>query len=265
MSVADLAARLENDPDLVVLDASVREHRGEPQQLPGALTFDVDGALSDLTKPFIHAMPTPEAFTEQVRLLGVNQQSHVVVYDGHGMYSSARAWWMFRAMGFDAVSILDGGRPAWVASGRSLAPVQARAEQAGDFVAHPRSELFVDRQGVIAALNSPQTVVVDARSSDRFNGAVAEPRPGLRRGHLPGSVNLPFENLLDQGFVKNGSEIATELAAVAEPGSRLVLTCGSGTTACILALGALGAGYDDITVYDGSFSDWGQPDGPPLE
>jgi thiosulfate/3-mercaptopyruvate sulfurtransferase len=221
-------------------------------------------------------MPSPEQFQHELRSLGLNETGTVVCYDNVGLYSAARGWWMLRAMGFDRVAVLDGGLPAWASAGlpqQKSAPGQAAP---GDFTARPRPGMIVGSSAVLTALADPAAAVVDARAADRFNGSAAEPRPGLRGGHMPGAVNLPFTSLLDDAglllspedlrarFDKALSTEAASAAGTAGP-ERLLFSCGSGVTACVLALGATLAGYDDLAVYDGSWSEWGLPSDLPVE
>ncbi|WP_329125752.1 sulfurtransferase [Streptomyces sp. NBC_01465] len=259
-----LAPRL-GEPGLVLLDASVGAHRGAGLRIPGARAFDLDGALSDHTSPLPHTMPDADRFTEEMRALGVDDTSTVVVYDTVGLYSAARAWWMLRATGFDRVAVLDGGLPAWSAAGH---PVEKNTAQhpapRGDFTARPRPGLIVDSTEVVKALADPSAAVFDARSRDRFAGTAPEPRPGLRGGHMPGAVNLPFTEIQREGLMLPAEELRTAFAALAEDRKRLVFSCGSGVTACVLALGAELAGYRDLSVYDGSWSEWGLPSDLPV-
>jgi thiosulfate/3-mercaptopyruvate sulfurtransferase len=252
-------------PDLVVLDASVGPHRGAGTTVPGARAFDLDGVMSDRSVPLPHTMPGPDGFEREMRALGVNDRSTVVVYDAAGVYSSARAWWMLRAMGFDRVGVLDGGLPAWTGAGL---PVQASAPTApppGDFTARPRAGRIVASAAVLAALADDAAAVLDARSRERFAGLVEEPRPGLRRGHMPGAVNLPFTELLDDhGRLRPADDLAAIVSDRVGAPERLVFSCGSGVTACVLALGAELAGYRDLAVYDGSWSEWGLPSDLPV-
>ncbi|WP_328331625.1 MULTISPECIES: sulfurtransferase [unclassified Streptomyces] len=273
-----LAPRL-GGPGLVVLDASVGAHRrvepdapgGAPRvrdgrtAIPGARIFDIDGALSDRTSPLPHTMPGAGHFTDELRALGVNDTDAVVVYDAVGVYSSARAWWMLRAMGFDRAAVLDGGLPAWTDAGLPVVsdgpePVCLR----GDFTARPRPGLFADGAEVAAALADPGAAVLDARARGRFSGEAAEPRPGLRGGHMPGAANLPFGEIQHRGRMLPAARLRTAFAAAAGGRERLVLSCGSGVTACVLALGAELAGYRDLSVYDGSWSEWGLPSARPV-
>ncbi|MFJ8043906.1 sulfurtransferase [Kitasatospora sp. NPDC096147] len=243
-------------PDLVVLDVPVGERPEGVQPIRGAGVFDLEGAFSDHGDPLPHTMPSVEQFTSAVRELGVNDDSTVVVYDGTGIYSAARAWWMFRAMGFDRVAVLDGGLPAWEAAGLPRG-VAERPVVPGDFTAAPRPGLVVDREVVGAALADPDRAVLDARTAGRFAGTAPEPREGLRGGHMPGAFNLPFGRLQDGGRMRSAAELRSLFEELVGEREELVFSCGSGVTACVLALGADLAGYRRLAVYDGSWSEWG--------
>ncbi|MFZ3472838.1 sulfurtransferase [Streptomyces sp. 4.24] len=255
-----LAERL-GTPGLVVFDASVGAHRDADRRIPGARPFDLDGALSDHDAAAPHTMPGAAQFTEAVRTLGVDDTSTVVAYDGAGVYSSARAWWMLRAMGFDRVAVLDGGLPAWLAAGRAVEERGPAYEgPRGSFTARPRAGMLVDAAAVSAALADPAAAVLDARTRERFAGTAPEPRPGLRGGHMPGAVSLPFGELQGpDGLMRPAAELRTAFGAAAGERERLYFSCGSGVTACVLALGADLAGYRELAVYDGSWSEWGVP------
>ncbi|MCX5194421.1 sulfurtransferase [Streptomyces sp. NBC_00249] len=247
---------------VVVLDASVGAYRGGSVRIPGARPFDLDGDLSDHAAAAPHTMPGADAFTDAVRALGVEDTDTVVVYDAAGIYSSARAWWMLRAMGFDRVAVLDGGLPAWIVAGL---PVEERAAAyegpRGSFTARPRDGLLVDADAVARALADPGAAVLDARTRERFAGTAPEPRPGLRGGHMPGALNLPFGELQQGGgLMRPAGELRAAFRELAGDRERLYFSCGSGVTACVLALGATLAGYGEgLAVYDGSWSEWGVP------
>ena len=251
---------------LVLFDASVGARRGAPARLPGARPFDLDGQLSDHTCPVPHTMPGAGEFTEALRALGVHDTDTVVVYDAQGIYSSARAWWMLRAMGFDRVAVLDGGLPVWTAAGHPVEPEPAAYDgPRGTFTARPRPGLIVDADTVAAALADPRAAVLDARTRERYAGTAPEPRPGLRGGHMPGSVSLPFGELQhDGGVLRPADELRKAFEAAAGDRTRLYFSCGSGVTACVLALGATVAGYRELAVYDGSWSEWGLPSERPV-
>jgi thiosulfate/3-mercaptopyruvate sulfurtransferase len=266
-----LAAHL-GAPDLVVLDASMKPigsvgaspAASAEVWLPRAQVFDFDTRVCDRSTSLPHMMPTPEVFEREVRALGVNQQSQIVVYDKVGIFSSPRAWWMFKAMGHDAVAVLDGGLPGWVAAGLPTESGSRPAVATGDFVARPRSSLFVDADDVATALTNPAVAVLDARSEGRFHGRDPEPRQGLRGGHMPNAINVPFGAVQAQGRMKSAEEIAALFAAKVGARERLVFSCGSGVTACTLALAAELAGYSNKAVYDGSWSEWGLPSARPV-
>jgi thiosulfate/3-mercaptopyruvate sulfurtransferase len=250
--------------DLVVLDASVGPYRGAESVIPGARTFDIDGVMSEQGSPLPHTMPGPERFEREMRALGVNDSSTVVVYDTAGVHSSARAWWMLRAMGFDRVAVLDGGLPAWTGAGLPEQSSGRAAPPPGDFTARPREGLIVDSAANTAALSDPGSAVLDARTRERFAGLAEEPRPGLRGGHMPGAVNLPFADLQQDGRMRPAGELQDVISCLVGERRRLVVSCGSGVTACVLALGAELAGYRDLAVYDGSWSEWGLPSALPV-
>lgn len=262
VDVAWLAKRLDapGHEDLVVVDAGVGAQRGAKEGIPGARVFDLDGVMSDANNPLPHTMPEPADLERELRALGVNDRSTVVAYDGAGIYSSARAWWMLRAMGFDRAAVLDGGLPAWIAAGLPCRPFPQEAATPGDFTARPRPGLLIGADAVAETLADPAAAVLDARTRERFTGRVTEPRPGLRSGHMPGAMNLPFGELQgSDGRMLPAPELRSRLAAVVGGRERLVFSCGSGVTACNLALGAALAGYEDLAVYDGSWSEWGLP------
>lgn len=267
-----LAGRL-NDPDVRVLDATYhlptakRDPRAEylAQHIPGAGFFDVDGIADDATD-LPHMIPAPAVFEAEMRALGISKGTRVVVYDSYGWQSAARAWWSLRLFGHDAVALLDGGLPKWLAEGR---PVQAGpvAPKPGDFVAKFRPELLRSKAQMVANVASKAEQVLDARAAGRFEGTAPEPRPGLRGGHIPGSRNLPMGDLVDPATkrLKSAEDLAKLYKDAGIDATKPVATtCGSGVTACGLAFGLHLIGADKVAVYDGSWSEWGLPDGPPI-
>lgn len=264
-----LAANLFH-PNLIVLDASMKPV-GKPNsnpdskvKIPGALVFDFDKKVCDQTTSLPHMMPSAEFFEQEVRALGINPDSVIIIYDRIGVYSSPRARWMFKAMGHDQVAVLDGGLPAWIAEGHATEEADEKNADLGQFNAYPRAQLFCDIDHVAAALNDPSKVVLDARSKGRFNGDEPEPRAGLRSGHMPNSLNLPFDVVQANGRMLPVSELNQIFSSLVKPNQKIIASCGSGVTACIIAFAAELAGYVDITVYDGSWSEWGMPSSRPV-
>ncbi len=254
--------------NLVVLDASMppvapdmRSINGEGpfKAIPRARRFDYDRDVRKPDTSLPHMLPGPELFQRKVRALGVDTDSALVVYDDCGMYASPRAWWMFRVMGHDNIAVLNGGLPAWVAAEQPLTDALSQAESPGDFAADFRAHLVSDYRAVLAALEDDSSRVLDARSPGRFRGVDPEPRPGLRGGHMPNARNLPFSGLLENGALKPPRELREIFAGFGAPGRRLISSCGSGVTACVIALAAHEAGLEDVSVYDGSWVEWGAP------
>jgi thiosulfate/3-mercaptopyruvate sulfurtransferase len=268
-----LAAHL-RDPDLRVVDGTwhmpqlKRDARREfaETHIPGAVFFDID-EIADTTIPLPHMLPGPEKFAEAVGRLGIGDGDRVVAYDTKGgVVSAARVWWTFRVFGLEAAAVLDGGLKKWRAEGR---PVEAGvpAPPARRFTPRPHPALVRTFEQMRANLRSGREQVIDARSRGRFAGTEPEPRPGLRGGHIPGSLNLPYDELwaadgtllppaaIREAFRKAGLDLDRPVVA----------TCGSGVTAGVLALGLALMGRRDVAVYDGSWTEWGGRDDTPAE
>lgn len=262
VSTAWLEARL-TDPDIRVVDATL-PLVGQPGHgrdsyvaghIPGAVFFDIN-AIADPETDLPHMLPTPEAFAEAAGALGLPRQATIVVYDAHGIYSAPRVWWTLRVMGYPRVFVLDGGLKAWRVEGR---PVETEAAPCIPATVAPAFDgrLVADLATVRRVIEDGSAQVLDARSAARFRGEAAEPRAGLRSGHMPGAHNLPFDRLLNgDGTLKSGGALR-EAFGSADLDRPIITTCGSGVTASILALGLARLGRFNAAVYDGSWSEWG--------
>jgi thiosulfate/3-mercaptopyruvate sulfurtransferase len=227
--------------------------------------FDID-EIADGTSPLPHMLPPPEKFSSRVRKLGLGDGVRIVVYDQRGLFSAARVWWTFRAFGHGDVAVLDGGLPKWLSEGR---PVEDSTVSPGErhFTARMDSFKVRDKAQLTANLSSGREQVLDARSRGRFEGRDPEPRESLRSGHIPGSLNLPFTDLLDrqtQTLLPPEALAARFAAAGIDMARPVVTTCGSGVTAAVLALGLHIVGHKDVAVYDGSWAEWGLPGDTPV-
>jgi len=264
-----------DDPNVIVLDASYhlptakRDPDAEfvEQHIPGALRFDIE-EISDHDATLPHMLPTPEQFDEAMQDLGVGAGMQVVVYDSVGLFSAARAWWMFRYFGHDEVAVLDGGLPAWVDAGQTVESDRGRVvPPPHPFKSHVHPQWVVDAEDLLNNIDSQEHLVLDARANPRFKGEAAEPRPGMRAGHIPGSANVPFSDLLDSetGCFKSVDAVRSRFADAGVDHLPVIVSCGSGVTACVLALGLEIAGLPEPKLYDGSWSEWGSRDDLPIE
>ncbi|MDN6318458.1 MAG: sulfurtransferase [Marinobacter sp.] len=259
-----LADNLPNQ-NLVLLDASMSKVIGrtprvydEPVFIPGARQFDLERDFCDLNSPMIHAFPAEERFTRQAQKLGIHRDSIVIIYDNQGVYSAPRAWWIFQAMGHENTFVLDGGLPKWLAEQRETVSGLARPSETGSIVGALQSDRVCDSNYLLKELKAGQVTAIDARSAERFSGTAPEPREGVRSGHVPGSQNLPFAEVLDDHSFKSAEQLKVVFSNLLPPeNQQTVFSCGSGITACIILMAAVIAGYENTVLYDGSWADWG--------
>lgn len=263
-----------SSPDLIILDGSWHlptENRDAKKEylaghIPGALFFDIDD-LSDEKSSLPHMLPSTVKFASRMKKMGIGDGARIVVYDTTGIFSAARVWWTFRAMGHRDVAVLNGGLRKWKAEGRPLeeGPPPKRSER--HYSPLQNTEIIRDLEDMKALLKKNGVQIVDARPAGRFEGTDPEPRPGLRKGHIPGSKNLPSQQLLNpDGTYKSAEEIKKLFEGIGIDVTKpVVTTCGSGVTASMLALALAVAGQTNAAVYDGSWAEWGRESDLPVE
>ena len=261
-----------DQPNLVILDGTMKkvtweknEFENSNRQIPNARFFDIKSIFSDTSSLLPSTMLSADEFQEQAQLLGINKDTAIVVYDTIGIYTSPRVWWMFKSMGHDNIAVLDGGFPEWVSNNF---PTETQTEfqgKRGDFKADYNSNYFSNKEDVLDTISDQTKVIIDARSEDRFRGTKPEPREGLRSGHIPTSLNLHYHDLLVNGKVRDSEYLQSKFEEVMIKEDEVIFSCGSGITACILALGAELTGYKNGSVYDGSWTEWGSLHELPIE
>jgi len=267
----DWLAQHLKDPDLRILDASWylpdagRDGKAEydAAHIPGARFFDID-EISDLRSAMPHTVPPVEKFMSRMRAMGVGDGHQIVIYDGSGLFSAARVWWLFRLMGKRDVAVLDGGLPKWQAEGRRIEDLPPVVRDR-HMTVQRQNQLIKDVTQVAAASKLGDYQIIDARAAARFAGQAPEPREGLRAGHIPNSRNVPFGTLLNEDGTMKPAEALTVIfeKAGVDLSKPAITTCGSGVTAAVLCLAMERMGKTDWSLYDGSWSEWGMfPDLP---
>ncbi|SEK75408.1 thiosulfate/3-mercaptopyruvate sulfurtransferase [Aquimarina amphilecti] len=271
VSVDWLSKNLEH-PDLIILDASIKKVTSSKEivnqdlQIPGARFFDIKKSFSDQDSLLPNMLPSKDIFEKNCRELGVNVDSKIVIYDTIGIYSSPRAWWMFTVMGHTAVAVLDGGYPEWM---KNKLPTENKETTGiyplGNIKINDRSKCTVDAQNILFEMNNTNSIILDARSYGRYKGIDPEPRTDLTGGHIPNSLSLPYTRVLHNTKMLSTEKLIAIFLDFDIENKKLIFSCGSGITACIILLAAKLAGYTNLFIYDGSWSEWGQLDGVPIE
>jgi len=259
-------------PDIRIIDASwaapgeamdMRAAHAE-QRIPGAVFFDID-EIADTASPLPHMLPSPEKFASRMRRLGLGDGARFVVYDRTGVFSAARVWWMARAMGKEDIVVLDGGLQAWIAAGGEIEDGPPAKPPERHFTARFRQDLVRTLGEMRAIVAGQSAAVLDARPAARFTGEAGEPRPGLKRGHMPGAINVAWSSLVTaDGRLKDAESLRAVLGGAVSPAMPVVATCGSGVSAAVIALALARLGRWDVSLYDGSWAEWGSLEDTPI-
>ncbi|MCL7989317.1 sulfurtransferase [Sphingobacterium sp. lm-10] len=273
INIAALHVLIAQGKSVVLIDATIDKVNqridadgATPELIPDSVFMDIEEKFSDHSNPLPHTFVDAAKFEKEAQALGINRDSILVIYDRWGVYSSPRAWWMFRAMGHENTFVLQGGLPAW--KEQHLPIVSKHLDTAtlphGNFIANPQPNFWKSKAEILKGLKDQENTIIDARSASRFAGTSQEPRAGLRSGHIPGAQNLPFDQVLSDIQYKDSSA----LKAIFDPliGEKpVVFSCGSGISAAIIALAAYQLGYEDLAIYDGSWAEWGADENVPVE
>ncbi|MCF2873911.1 MULTISPECIES: sulfurtransferase [unclassified Tenacibaculum] len=256
--------------NLIILDATITKvgtagnKEQVKQQVPNAVFFDLKNVFLDKNGEFPNTIPSEKYFQEEAQKLGINKDSCIVVYDDLGVYSAPRVWWLFKTFGFDNIAVLNGGLPNWLKHDYPVEIPKFKEIVKGDFTANYKREKVGFVKDVLEASNKEE-LILDARSNGRFHATVAEPRTDLRGGHIPNSKSLPYTELQREGIMKSKEELQEIFQKLNPKNEEAIFSCGSGITACILALGSEISGNKNYKVYDGSWTEWASKIELPIE
>ncbi|WP_438977588.1 sulfurtransferase [Polaribacter sp.] len=260
------------DENLIIFNATIpkvtdKENLSlkESYKIKGAIFFDIKNTFSDKEAAFPNTILSPEKFQDKAQEIGVNNNSCIIVYDEIGIYSSARVWWMFQLMGFTNIAVLDGGFPAWKSKEYPVEQKHLINLSKGDFKSFYQPDKIKFTKDVLENIKNKGSIVVDARSKGRFYATEPEPRNDIRGGHIPGSVSLPYSEILDHQYLKSNEDLKSIYQDLNTLNKPIIFSCGSGITASVLALGAEIAGIKKYAVYDGSWTEWGSTNHLPIE
>lgn len=261
-----------NATNLVVLNATLPKVTAsnsteiiEEFQIPNTRFFDLKKVFSMQGADFPNTVLPENDFEKEVQKLGINKDSCIIVYDEYGIYSAPRVWWLFKNFGFENVAVLNGGFPAWKKENFLVEQKSTFNFSKGNFKANYKSGLLVDLNLVLSSIEDSSIQILDARSTGRFNASAPEPRTEVRSGHIPNSKSLPYSSIISDGKMKSNEELKLLFNDVNSENRNMIFSCGSGITACVLALGATIAGYESLAVYDGSWTEWGSLSHLPIE
>ncbi len=253
-----------NDPNLVLLDASIASSNdgkydgAANHTIPNSRPFDLKGVFLDTSSPFPNTVPDEKHFEHECRKLGIKQTSRIIVFDSFGIYSSPRVWWLFHSMGHTNIAVLDGGLPIWIKMGLPTVTKSAKNYVMGDFKSQSNKQLIVKFQEIEQNIKEQKFLVVDARSTGRFQGTAKEPRAHLQSGQIPNSVNIPYQEVLENDTFKDKKALKEIFENKCGTNQELVFSCGSGLTACIVMLASEIGFKKSKRIYDGSWTEWAE-------
>ena len=234
------------------------------KRIPGAVFFDID-LIADQDSELPHMLPTPETFSYVVGAMGVSSENTIIIYDGPGLFSAPRVWWTFKIMGAQNVKILEGGFDSWWMAGNPVETGALTKKKPAIFDANFKQSQVASLSQVVRELGAKDTKIIDARPNERFNGTAQEPREGLRSGHIPGSYSIPANSLVNDGKLASKETLERHFRQLnIGLNTPVITTCGSGVTAAILSLALTETGRHNHKLFDGSWAQWGKPDGPEI-